>query len=157
MDYTPGQVSDMLNIPSSTLRRYVAKFGNYLTDGATRQRGRLFSDGDLNVIMRIRDLAAQGVSLDNIAEQIEQASKEAGIDKERIEPETAITIIDNRFKEVNERISDYVAQVNAVQKDQIDQAAEIDELREMVNKLSADLDAERQRSIWSRLFKRDQK
>jgi len=38
--FTPGQVSDMLEIPPSTLRRYVKDYPEHLSKTATKKRGR---------------------------------------------------------------------------------------------------------------------
>lgn len=58
--YSSGQVSGMLAIPSSTLRRYVSQFADHLEEGARRQRARRFSDLDLVALSRARELLQQG-------------------------------------------------------------------------------------------------
>jgi DNA-binding transcriptional MerR regulator len=68
--YQPGEVSKMLDIPGSTLRRYVATFPDYLTPGAKRQRGRRFTDRDIAILARVRDLAGRGVQLADIPAQL---------------------------------------------------------------------------------------
>ena len=42
--FTPGQVSDMLEVPPSTLRRYVKQFETHLSESATKKRGRHYTE-----------------------------------------------------------------------------------------------------------------
>jgi len=58
--FTPGQVSDMLDIPPSTLRRYVKDFPTHLSETATKKRGRRFNERDVTVIARARELLQLG-------------------------------------------------------------------------------------------------
>jgi DNA-binding transcriptional MerR regulator len=53
--YTPGQVSEMLDIPPATLRRYSAEYREFLSEDAKlRGRRRAYTDSDLVVLQRIR-------------------------------------------------------------------------------------------------------
>ena len=70
MSYTTGQTSKLLDIPSSTIRRYVAAFGGYLSPEAKRRRARTFSENDLTVLSKIRDLATQGIKLADIPQHL---------------------------------------------------------------------------------------
>jgi hypothetical protein len=47
--FTPGQVSEMLEIPPSTLRRYLKQFETHLSESATKKRGRRFSEGEVGL------------------------------------------------------------------------------------------------------------
>jgi len=58
--FTPGQVSDMLDVPSSTLRRYVLQFAAHLSETATKKRGRRFTERDVATLARARELLQQG-------------------------------------------------------------------------------------------------
>jgi len=58
--FTPGQVSDMLEIPPSTLRRYVKDFPKHLSKTATKKRGRRFTELDIATLARARELLQQG-------------------------------------------------------------------------------------------------
>lgn len=58
--FTSGQVATMLELPSSTLRRYVARYGAALSDGARASRSRRFTDGDVVILRRIRELLSAG-------------------------------------------------------------------------------------------------
>lgn len=63
---TPAQVSDSLNVPASTIRRWAARFENYLSPRKGKKRS--YTTADLDTFRRIRDYSASGFSLDRIAE-----------------------------------------------------------------------------------------
>ena len=73
---SPGQLSELLDIPPSSLRRYVKRFGDYLSDDANKTRGRSFNESDIAVIARIRDLAQHGEKLNDIPEKLESIPEE---------------------------------------------------------------------------------
>ncbi|MCH8093054.1 MAG: MerR family transcriptional regulator [Chloroflexi bacterium] len=58
--FTPGQVSDMLEIPPSTLRRYVKDFPKHLSKTATKKRGRRFTELNIAILARGSRQAALG-------------------------------------------------------------------------------------------------
>lgn len=58
--FTSGQISDMLEIPPSTLRRYVKDFAAHLLETAIKKRGRRFNERDVTVIARAREMLQQG-------------------------------------------------------------------------------------------------
>jgi DNA-binding transcriptional MerR regulator len=60
--YTPNQVSEMLSIPPSTLRRYCNQFNSHLSKHATQQRIRRYSEDDIAVLSRARELLQEGKS-----------------------------------------------------------------------------------------------
>ena len=64
MSYTPGDVSKLLGVPTSTLRRWAVRFEKALTPQAPEAgRHRVYSNSDLETFKQIRDLAAKGHSL----------------------------------------------------------------------------------------------
>lgn len=54
--YTPMQVSEMLKIPPSTLRRYAAFFAAYLSPQAPGKK-RSYSDSDIVTLGKIKELS----------------------------------------------------------------------------------------------------
>jgi len=50
----------MLEVPPSTLRRYVKNFETHLSESATKKRGRRFSERDVATLARARELLQQG-------------------------------------------------------------------------------------------------
>ena len=65
---TPGQVSETLNIPPSTIRRWAVRFADMLSPQDSIKR--MYSMQDLNTFRQIRDYSRQGKSLDNIADKL---------------------------------------------------------------------------------------
>ncbi len=57
--FTPGQVSDMLEIPPSTLRRYVKDYPEHLSKTATKKRGRRYTEADIATLARAREMLQQ--------------------------------------------------------------------------------------------------
>jgi DNA-binding transcriptional MerR regulator len=70
--FKAGQVSEMLDIPASTLWSYVKQFGEHLSAGANRKRGKRYTEGDIDTLRRIRELFAQGRNPEEVAELIKQ-------------------------------------------------------------------------------------
>lgn len=70
------QVSDMLEIPPSTLRRYVKHFAERLSDEATKKRGRRFTERDVSILARARELIQQGRSPDKVASLLQVVGEE---------------------------------------------------------------------------------
>ncbi len=67
MSYSPGEVSDILSVPASTLRRWAVRFEKQLTPQAPEAgRHRVYSKSDIETFRTIRDLAAKGQSLRGI-------------------------------------------------------------------------------------------
>lgn len=65
---TPGQVSQALNIPPSTLRRWSVKFADHLTPQRSPGSKRVYTDSDLQIFERIKSLSADGLTLEAVAE-----------------------------------------------------------------------------------------
>ena len=54
--YSPNQVSDMLKIPASTLRRYSVLFAAHLSPQRQGKK-RTYSEADILILQRIKDLS----------------------------------------------------------------------------------------------------
>jgi len=68
--YTPKQVSDMLDIPTSSLRRYSQVFSDYLTIKHVKGQKRTYTEQDIVTLGKIRDLASSGLNHELIAERL---------------------------------------------------------------------------------------
>jgi len=67
MSYTPGYISDFLNVPGSTLRRWAVRFEKYLSPQPPEAgRHRVYTNQDLETFRTIRDLTAKGQGLKTI-------------------------------------------------------------------------------------------
>jgi DNA-binding transcriptional MerR regulator len=68
---TPGQVSESLKVPASTLRRWAVKFVDHLSPQPKGRTHRKYTVDDLNTFRRIRDLSGQGFTLEEIANRLD--------------------------------------------------------------------------------------
>lgn len=64
--FKPAQVSRMTNIAPSTLRKYVAQFRSWFSEGTQSRYGRKFSEQDIALARRIKELFANGLSATEI-------------------------------------------------------------------------------------------
>ena len=99
---TPKQVSESLNVPSSTIRRWAVRFEDVLSKQDSKKR--MYTMEDLDTFRKIRDYSKQGKSLDNIADKLKivPAKVEAEQNTETgliVHPEVAKVL--NRISENN--------------------------------------------------------
>lgn len=87
--FTPGQVSDMLDVPSSTLRRYVKQFAAHLSETATKKRGRRFTEQDIATLARARELLQQGRK----PEETNELLAVVGEDDPEAQPDAALMLV----------------------------------------------------------------
>ena len=66
---TPHQASESLNVPSSTIRRWSARFERHLSPRKGKKR--TYTPTDIDTFRRIRDLSASGFGLDRIDGMLE--------------------------------------------------------------------------------------
>src|SRR5690606_6892017 len=138
--YTPSDVSRLLGIPQSTLRRWAARFAPYLSPHA-RQRKRKYTQDDLDILSRVQALAAQNFNLDDISQQLDQVVE---IDQaERLENTSALALpgITREF----DRLRDLLAQLETERQQD---RQEIDLLRQQVQQLIE----QQRRPFWEKLF-----
>ncbi len=64
--FKPSQVSQMTGVAPSTLRKYVAQFRSWFSQGTQTRYGRKFSEQDIALAKRIKDLFANGLSASEI-------------------------------------------------------------------------------------------
>ena len=76
---TPKQVSESLNVPSSTIRRWAVRFEDVLSKQDSKKR--MYTMEDLDTFRKIRDYSKQGKSLDNIADKLKIVSSK--VDQEQ--------------------------------------------------------------------------
>jgi DNA-binding transcriptional MerR regulator len=56
----------MLKIPPSTLRRYVNQYSSHLSEHATKQHRRRYTEGDIAILARARELLSEGRSPEQV-------------------------------------------------------------------------------------------
>jgi len=64
--YSPNQTSEMLKIPQSTLRRYAQQYADHLSEHATKQRNRRYTEQDIATLARARELLREGKSPEQV-------------------------------------------------------------------------------------------
>ena len=66
---TPFQVSEALQVPGSTVRRWALRYEKHLSQRTGKKRN--YTMSDLDTFRRIRDLSASGFGLDRIDSMLE--------------------------------------------------------------------------------------
>lgn len=135
--FTPGQVSEMLEIPTSTLRRYSSAWSEFLSASARRSgRKRRYTSEDIVILRRVRELTGQHKAPEEIAALLQV-----------VEPdnpqESALSMVPAIAGEF-ESIRSFIAQL------QSDHDNELSELRERVKRLEDELNT----PWYKRLFRR---
>lgn len=146
---TPGQVSELLAIPASSLRRYVVDYGEFLSASARRSRRREYTPADVAIIGQVRTLAGQGLTVDEIRQALGQT-----VDVQPDEPPDASALalpgILAGFDSIRERLQQ-IADEQEKTRQQVSAAnADAAALRERVERLEAEL--ERARLPWYKRF-----
>lgn len=71
MHYTPGQVSEMLKVPASTLSRYAREFKDHLSESArVAGRRRAYNESDVIILQKVREILLDGVPFDEVAARL---------------------------------------------------------------------------------------
>lgn len=95
--YPPGEVSEFLAIPPSTLRHYAKVFATHLSPSAQGRR-RLYNDQDLTTLQEIKRLSDKGKRLDEIKEALgENIVVDEDLDQDQ--PQTSLAVISNIQKD----------------------------------------------------------
>ena len=87
--FTPGQVSDMLEIPPSTLRRYVKDYPEHLSKTATKKRGRRYTEADIATLARAREMLQQGRE----PEEVGKLLAVVGQEDPQAEPDSVLNLV----------------------------------------------------------------
>lgn len=136
MPYTPGQVSSMLKIPPSTVRLYAKLYADFLSPQDGRKH-RLYTETDLVILARIKDLRSSHVPMDAIANRLQVHPQEPA----RIE-ESALSLVPSisaAIENANEaaraaqlRTEQLTRQVENLSEQLENQAAELAKLKDYV-------------------------
>lgn len=122
--HTPGQVSALLDIPGSSLRRLVAQFADHLSEDAKRQRGRLFTDADVAVLAQVRELTLKGYKVSEIPAMLGEVVQDES-PPEELPPVTALAVM-RRLVDVSQS---HDSQLNQMRDELAALRAEVEELR----------------------------
>lgn len=150
---TPGQVSELLDIPASTLRRYVADFGGFLSLSARRSRRREYTPADVATIGEIRTLAAQGLTVDEIRDRLEQTIDVSAAESERDTSALALPGLVAGFEALRDRLQAIADEQEQTRERVSATNADVEALQDRLEQLEREL--ERERLPWyKRLFRR---
>ena len=133
--FTPGQLSDMLEVPPSSLRRYVLQFAEHLSETAIKKRGRRFTERDVATLARARELLQQGRKPPDVNELLPVLGE---IDSNS-QPDVALALVPSISAALTEaldmaqslraEVGDLAGQVEQVAQDQGATREELAELR----------------------------
>ena len=87
--FTPGIAAELLNMPSSSLRRYVVLYRDFLSPAA-RKRPRSYNQADLTTIARVKELLSQGILVKDVPSVLESEQGQI-LDQDQNES-TALTL-----------------------------------------------------------------
>jgi len=87
--FTPGIAAELINIPPSSLRRYVVLYADYLSPAA-RKRPRSYNQADLTTIARVKELLSQGILVKDVPSVLESEQGQI-LDQDQNES-TALTL-----------------------------------------------------------------
>jgi len=120
---TPKQVSDSLNVPASTIRRWAARFEEYLSPRKGKKRS--YTTGDMDTFRRIRDYSAEGFSLDRIAEMLSVVESPADQSTELLKlsdfiqsleiAHSTVTKLQNQLDENSIKLEEQQARIQALE------------------------------------------
>ena len=146
--YTPTQASEMLKIPTSTLRRYANQYANHLSEHATKQRSRRYTEQDITIIARAREMLREGKSPEQVNELLSVVS-----DGEQPSPDQTLALIPSISQALTEALD--TARLLRTQVDAHDNRLSDAErkLSEMADKL-AQLESEQHTPWYLKIFRR---
>lgn len=130
--YTPAQVSEMLGLPASSLRRYSVEYRDLLSGFAqAKGKKRRYTDADVQVIARIRELLREKKSPEEV--------RRLALIVEDPQPGSALALLPQIAAEF-ENLRTHLARME--QERQADRE-ELQQLRDQVNQLHQELQAAR--------------
>jgi DNA-binding transcriptional MerR regulator len=158
--FTPFQVSEMTNVAPSTLRKYVAQFRHRLSKGTQTRRGRRFTEADVIVIKKIKELFANGLSVNEIETRLNTLGVSALVDMsvQTSENDMNLTSIQDAIypaSEVIERLEQtqkrHEEQIASLEIEMKQLRAALHRAKEDYDRLSRRIDELGNSSIWTRL------
>lgn len=113
MPYTPRQVSEMLSIPESSLRRLSREFADFLSK--QKGRNRKYNESDINTLRRVREMTGHGMTLEQVKTELsltpESPPEQAAADSLAMVPTIAGELA--RLDDINRAIVQEIEQLRA--------------------------------------------
>ena len=100
---TPGQVSETLNIPGSTIRRWAVRFEAVLSKQVGKRR--VYTLQDVEIFRKVRDYSKQGRNLDAIEAELKLAMPKVN----KADDKSLATVHPEVLRVLNEAINQNVA------------------------------------------------
>jgi len=142
--YSPGDVTELTGIPSSTLRLYVKQFKKHLSADAKRKRRRRFTEADIAMLTQARALMAEGHKVADVRTALAAVVAE--------ETETAIVQapqVGRALADIRKSYDQLAAQVADVTAEQATAQDALDNIQAKLKHLT-DLEAWRALPWWER-------
>lgn len=143
----PGQISELTGIPASSLRRYAVQFAKYLSKSA-QGRNRKYTERDLSVLIKIRELSEAQTPLEDIPAQLDLVIEQDELPEI---PQTSALALLPQLLEDYERINGRIEELHQAVDQALANQERLDQLAQQIEELRAQLEAERNRSWWDRL------
>ena len=135
--YQPGDASQILNIPSSTLRYYARTFSAHLSQSAQGRR-RVYTDLDLETLHRIRELSDLGETTNQILAALGETVVVDEVE-DTPNPGKGLALLPGALFQMNDDLTE-------IKENQAALLSEMELLRQELK--------EARRPFWERIFKR---
>jgi DNA-binding transcriptional MerR regulator len=145
--FDPKTVSGMLEIPSSTLRRYAQLYPEYFSETAKiSSKKRRYSNQDVLILKKIKELTRSRKTTDEIraALQIVQESPETTDQPENLNPNAIVPLI-----------AQFTAEIEQLRITQAETQSTVEQLNQRIDQLEHQLAFSRL-PWWKRIQKRNQ-
>jgi DNA-binding transcriptional MerR regulator len=127
--YTPAQVSEMLDIAPSSLRRYVTLYGDLLSETAKLpSKSRRYTDADILILRRLKELIRARKTDDEIRQLLQVVETDQP-------PSSSLALLPDvlaEFQRISDQLSQMQNQQQATRKELDETRAELEELRQWV-------------------------
>ena len=144
MPYTPKQVSEMLSIPESSLRRLSREFAAFLSK--QKGRNRKYIEQDISVLQRVREATSHGQTIEEI--KIDLSIKSPETDTQPADGDSLMLVpaIAGEFSRIDDHFSQVARELELLRADRQtdrDRIAKLERLAEWAAQ-----------PWWKRLFSR---
>jgi len=161
--YDPKTVAEMLDVPTSTLRRYAAEWPQYLSETArTTGQKRRYTHEDILILSRLKDLLRARKSDDEIKTALQLVIENP---QESEQPKNALALVPQLSEEfdriraltadLDKKIDQLATTDNAVISAQLNQSIALQQLQDRIYQLEKQLAEQRTiKTPWWTFWKR---
>jgi len=104
------KVASTLQVSTQTIRNWVNKFGDFLSSEATQQNNKLFSNNDVAMLQKVKQLSSEGYTWDEITnllpdptiagEVIEDPQLDTDPQRSNQDTTNAITVLQDQLEQI---------------------------------------------------------